>query len=385
MDIQKYYETLFPYRQFFLWLNHAAVPTRDFTHREFAFTVLNGQGSDIYVRYQSFPTIETFKRKVAMLTPKRFEIGAVYTAKPSDHKLVSPEKYVAVNKELVFDLDLSDYDSFRTCCQGKQVCLKCWQFVVVAMDVLGAIFDLDFGYKHILWAFSGRRGVHAWVCDTRARSLDDSQRGQLLNYIQVTQKYEKGKVVINRPWHPSVQRSFDICKVKFDQIVLQDQNPWNTHANSSYLLNKLKQVNEALYAKLNEKWQEPSTSREKWMDIDQTAREIAAEGKLDTLGAKVLLETKQDIVLEFLYPKLDTNVSISRQHLLKSPFCVHPDTGNVCVPINPLTSRTFDPTKVPTLATLADSSILEPYLSVFKQSVTELNRSEKRPSSSLDF
>ena len=204
-------------------------------------------------------------------------------------------------------------------------------------------------------------------------------------YIQVTQKYRKGKVVINRPWHPTVQRSFDICKVKFDQIVLQDQNPWNTHANSSYLLNKLKQVNEALYAKLNEKWQEPSTSREKWMDIDQTAREIAAEGKLDTLGAKVLLETKQDIVLEFLYPKLDTNVSISRQHLLKSPFCVHPDTGNVCVPINPLTSRTFDPTKVPTLATLADSSILEPYLSVFKQFVTELNRSEKRPSSSLDF
>uniref|UniRef100_A0A5K3FX07 DNA primase small subunit n=1 Tax=Mesocestoides corti TaxID=53468 RepID=A0A5K3FX07_MESCO len=41
-------------------------------------------------------------------------------------------------------------------------------------------------------------------------------------------------------------------------------------------------------------------------------------------------------------------------HLLKSPFCVHPKTGFVCVPIDPQRIDEFDPTKVPRLGELME-------------------------------
>merc|ERR1711871_466017 len=69
---------------------------------------------------------------------------------------------------------------------------------------------------------------------------------------------------------------------------------------------------------------------------------------------KALESWRVELVLKHCYPRLDANVSKAMNHLLKSPFCVHPKTGRVCVPIDPRTADSFDPFKVPTVRTLCE-------------------------------
>lgn len=57
-------------------------------------------------------------------------------------------------------------------------------------------------------------------------------------------------------------------------------------------------------------------------------------------------------MLQYAYPRLDINVTKGMNHLLKSPFCVHPKTGKVCIPINPKVVEQFDLNNVPTITSL---------------------------------
>lgn len=152
--------------------------------------------------------LSSLRKDVLRLMPSRFEIGPVYSTNPRDRKtLRNSSAFKPLSKELCFDIDLTDYDDIRTCCDKATICNKCWQFMTMAIKVVDVALREDFGFKHIMWVYSGRRGAHAWVCDKKARSMDDQKRRAIANYLEVIRGGSQSgkKVNVKRPLHPHLR------------------------------------------------------------------------------------------------------------------------------------------------------------------------------------
>ncbi|EGG05300.1 uncharacterized protein MELLADRAFT_107513 [Melampsora larici-populina 98AG31] len=161
-------------------------------------------------------------------------------------------------------------------------------------------------------------------------------------------------VSLTHPIHPAIERSYNILKVYFREIVFVEQDALKDPEKLSTVLQalseseKLKQISEKLTMAKS------MTSFAKWEEIHKTVgQEIknidrkANSSFSDQRRSQRLKEALINIQLHCTYRRIDLKVSKNMNHLLKSPFCVNPGTGKVCVPIDPTQIHAFDPEKVP--------------------------------------
>lgn len=334
-QLKWYYSRLFPIKQIVRWLRYGSDET--LSRREISFTL---QG-DIYLRWKSFPTPQAFLESLKQLAPVKIDFGAIYNFPPADKNSVTAA-LTPVQKELVFDIDMTDYEDVIGDLGGgtaTEVCDRNWRYMATAVSVIDAALREDFGFESIMWVYSGRRGIHCWVGDARARRLTNEQRSAVADYLYVRfegrENAGRRQNEVTTPMHPALSRAKRVaCDETFREFVLGDQGLLNTDQRLRAMTDLI--PNRGLGNDVWERAARVQGGKGRWERIE---RDVIKAGK----GDYVVRGTADYIMLRHTYPRLDVNVSREINHLLKAPFCVHPKTGRVCVPFRAAEAESFSP------------------------------------------
>jgi DNA primase small subunit len=367
--LSKYYSNNFPVHVIWKWLQTSSKPE----NREFSFC----EDNHPYNRYNSFANVNELHSFIIERIPQRIDIGPVYniaphkkSKQPNQRQLAQNDNFRAELAEFKIDIDIPDYNDARLChCKEKEtICNDCWPLINLAIVVLSDILENDFAYERQIWFFSGKKGAHGWVCDERTLRMDDEKRGYITNFLQIfkrntpLKKRDRQNNMIFNPildlhmLHPTFKRVYKTyllpffeAKMKRNIGVMLMKGFYEGISNivmNSEVATKLLEIARAVH----------KTDEEKWSDI-----KCAIQGCCKTPQECETVIMR--IVFWFTYPRVDENVSKPTNHLLKSPFVIHPETLRVCIPITTsacikvinqngverLFDDFFDPSKAPVL------------------------------------
>eukprot|EP00494_Astrolonche_serrata_P006881 UN06906 len=193
-------------------------------------------------------------------------------------------------------------------------------------------------------------------------------RSSLISYLSITKNQDVPKTE-----HSMITEVLKMCTPYFINCSLGVQDVLGTDERMKKFVEVIRneEAREYVRKQLWEQKDKHVDSLSRWQIVCESLNRFVIEKKGENkyVDEKEIRWIKKELILHHTYPRLDVEVTRHLNHLLKSPFCVHPKTGKLCVPIDINNLDNFSPINTPTLRTLHTE--LETALKERKQQKTE--------------
>ena len=320
--------------------------------REIALETTDG----CYIRYLNTSNASGIKKLLADKHAEKIHVGAIYNVEPPLKR--KKVLLVAMQRELVFDIDLNDYVS-GVDADDIEECDAMWHLVAFGAVVIRFILKEHFAFEHIMISYSGRRGCHITVHDARACGLEDEARSAILNYLQPLaakggKRPNYGNMLtadfFERLFASHVEPFWESFGIKcredggmgvFDTV--HQRNSFMELLGISHISAHMKRCN---------------LPTEFWAEVQR----MVSLSKYHESSTKALRET----MMTYMWPRLDAGVTKHLNHLNKSVYSLHPKTGRISVPVGKDPFK-FNPKECPTLQGLVAG--VDGEITAFKASI----------------
>jgi DNA primase small subunit len=358
----------------------------NFSTRELCLTLApkDTDAAPVKLRYQSVGSETQLRSLLARHRPVAIDVGAYNGVRPELWRVLQKKLPSSMSdwmeKELVLDIDLKDVQ-LRTCacaqpddeepvCPGckavrtsddtmqcacgwtafdGKICIACWNLAHVYSIVMEYCLRKHWGFKHIFFVFSGGKGFHCWVMDDEARQASVDTRQQLVHSLQPFVDWPNDLRIVDEQSGVDsfFGEDFDTFAMPLFLEKIVEAGIFDIqHINTMRFLLRVLPIEET-----NE------TLAQSFMDTKDAASRAKTHVEAWNLFSEFIAKCysgrdagviKRRLVYAYLFPVLDSAVSLTPAHLLKCPFSMHPTTNRVAIPMKLEDFYSFLPDMGPT-------------------------------------
>lgn len=235
------------------------------------------------------------------------------------------KKSLIEEKELAFDIDITDFERYCLCGTEKKVCPVCWLHIEGSAFILRYLLlnILSIEEKYLLWVFSGKKGFHCIVNEPNYMKLTEEGRTSLYQVLSIENDNEMNHFIqsMNQDFLLELEELFYKRAILLRNLLVFDKF-------QSKCLKWIELHFKQIHSIVSESWlntNKTMDSRTKWISL----REIETQFLSHYNG----LKPTQWITIKCYYPVIDPG-PLGLNRTFKIPFSIHSETKKIALPVD---------------------------------------------------